>query len=405
MIRRPPRSTLFPYTTLFRSVHGVDDRGGEAVEGLRLSGAAIEYAGNVAPLEEPQVHRDDVVDVDEVAPLLAVPVAVGADEELHPTFGEQLPVGVVGDRCHAALVLLVRAVDVEVAQADDLRGAFLQPAPYHLIEQELGVAVDVERPLAAALLAELGARAVHRSRRGVEQRHVLLLAPVEQALGVGVVVVEHVAAVGLHRVGARALVEQRLQAAAEIVQPREEFVLIDVVRDLAPGEIPELVGVREVVNRDDVGDAAPVQSLDELGADEAGRPRDDVIVAHFFGNNSARVAAAVPSLPTTMPAARFAMRTAFSSPAPAASMTARAAITVSPAPVTSSTSRFSAFTENTFLPLNSAMPCSPRVSSSASRPSLSRSCPARCRRSLSSFQVPTTSRSSARLGVRMLAPL
>src|SRR5258708_11549012 len=26
MIRRPPRSTLFPYTTLFRSVHGVRPR-------------------------------------------------------------------------------------------------------------------------------------------------------------------------------------------------------------------------------------------------------------------------------------------------------------------------------------------------------------------------------------------
>src|SRR3712207_7688342 len=28
MIRRPPRSTLFPYTTLFRSGHGPDDHGG-----------------------------------------------------------------------------------------------------------------------------------------------------------------------------------------------------------------------------------------------------------------------------------------------------------------------------------------------------------------------------------------
>src|SRR5258705_8369822 len=27
MIRRPPRSTLFPYTTLFRSRHGFPDRG------------------------------------------------------------------------------------------------------------------------------------------------------------------------------------------------------------------------------------------------------------------------------------------------------------------------------------------------------------------------------------------
>src|SRR2546430_6697149 len=30
MIRRPPRSTLFPYTTLFRSRHAVPDPGGTA---------------------------------------------------------------------------------------------------------------------------------------------------------------------------------------------------------------------------------------------------------------------------------------------------------------------------------------------------------------------------------------
>src|SRR2546427_2762300 len=33
MIRRPPRSTLFPYTTLFRSRQG--DRGGEDAHGVR----------------------------------------------------------------------------------------------------------------------------------------------------------------------------------------------------------------------------------------------------------------------------------------------------------------------------------------------------------------------------------
>src|SRR2546427_5019160 len=31
MIRRPPRSTLFPYTTLFRSVGGLDAAGYEAI--------------------------------------------------------------------------------------------------------------------------------------------------------------------------------------------------------------------------------------------------------------------------------------------------------------------------------------------------------------------------------------
>src|SRR3712207_8302669 len=42
MIRRPPRSTLFPYTTLFRSL---DRAKGAAEEGLRLS-------------EEPGIERD-----------------------------------------------------------------------------------------------------------------------------------------------------------------------------------------------------------------------------------------------------------------------------------------------------------------------------------------------------------
>src|ERR1019366_10512769 len=38
MIRRPPRSPLFPYTTLFRSIHGAgrtDRRQRESVRGLR----------------------------------------------------------------------------------------------------------------------------------------------------------------------------------------------------------------------------------------------------------------------------------------------------------------------------------------------------------------------------------
>src|SRR3712207_8282964 len=35
MIRRPPRSTLFPYTTLFRSTLIIDARGAEALEAAR----------------------------------------------------------------------------------------------------------------------------------------------------------------------------------------------------------------------------------------------------------------------------------------------------------------------------------------------------------------------------------
>src|SRR3712207_6897148 len=50
MIRRPPRSTLFPYTTLFRSGRargrGGGDAGGEVLRGDQIGGRAAE-AGQV----------------------------------------------------------------------------------------------------------------------------------------------------------------------------------------------------------------------------------------------------------------------------------------------------------------------------------------------------------------------
>src|SRR3712207_8376174 len=52
MIRRPPRSTLFPYTTLFRSRHGLARRA-KAVAERRHVGAD--------ELPDPLVHRDAAV--------------------------------------------------------------------------------------------------------------------------------------------------------------------------------------------------------------------------------------------------------------------------------------------------------------------------------------------------------
>src|SRR5690554_7393532 len=51
MIRRPPRSTLFPYTTLFRSLQEIH-RGGGAV---RSSGSAVP-GGAPQPLPGPGRH-------------------------------------------------------------------------------------------------------------------------------------------------------------------------------------------------------------------------------------------------------------------------------------------------------------------------------------------------------------
>ena len=51
------------------------------------------------------------------------------------------------DAGHAALVLFARAVDVEVAQADDGALHLGKETADVVVEDELGVAVDVERAL------------------------------------------------------------------------------------------------------------------------------------------------------------------------------------------------------------------------------------------------------------------
>src|SRR2546430_14986436 len=60
MIRRPPRSTLFPYTTLFRSlVHVVDGRSGERAA-ARQHGLMDSAAVHAGPAERGEQRRMDI---------------------------------------------------------------------------------------------------------------------------------------------------------------------------------------------------------------------------------------------------------------------------------------------------------------------------------------------------------
>src|SRR3712207_9406399 len=56
MLRRPPRSTLFPYTTLFRSARVVPERGDESRQ-LRRYLRGLE--GRVAARDHPAFARDE----------------------------------------------------------------------------------------------------------------------------------------------------------------------------------------------------------------------------------------------------------------------------------------------------------------------------------------------------------
>src|SRR5258705_11280019 len=67
MIRRPPRSTLFPYTTLFRSSRiqrPVGERlGGAPAVGMRLSGgleAAQRLVGELAHVNRSEEHTSEL---------------------------------------------------------------------------------------------------------------------------------------------------------------------------------------------------------------------------------------------------------------------------------------------------------------------------------------------------------
>ena len=71
--------------------------------------------------------------------------------------------------------------------------------------------------------------------------------------------------------------EDRRQVVIEVAcdEPRDEFVLVEIVGDLGVGEVHEFVAVLEIIDGDDVGLAAPVEGVDQIGADEAGGAGDD----------------------------------------------------------------------------------------------------------------------------------
>src|SRR3712207_9403725 len=59
MIRRPPRSTLFPYTTLFRSHRdgGQQAVGGQAEDALALGREVVQATGEAEEAEDQQDQR------------------------------------------------------------------------------------------------------------------------------------------------------------------------------------------------------------------------------------------------------------------------------------------------------------------------------------------------------------
>src|SRR2546430_12223301 len=60
MIRRPPRSTLFPYTTLFRSLFGKLGGARSAIRDMRFNVLAFRVADLVAGVERSEEHTSEL---------------------------------------------------------------------------------------------------------------------------------------------------------------------------------------------------------------------------------------------------------------------------------------------------------------------------------------------------------
>src|ERR1022692_1928738 len=105
MIRRPPRSTLFPYTTLFRSVLGLSG------DGERAEGAPM----------EPVLQRDDLVFFGVYGAAMGVHHFEAAFHRLGPRIGEEATLQSAHLRQppgQRALILVV----VEIGGMDQQRG-------------------------------------------------------------------------------------------------------------------------------------------------------------------------------------------------------------------------------------------------------------------------------------------
>src|SRR3989304_9506626 len=176
------------------SAAGVDGPHRNVIETLRGAGADVENARLPGMIEEEQVDVDRALDRYETAALLAVAIAAAALEQPDPAVRPILVEEMKRDRRHAPLVLLALAIDVEIAQADHLRRALRPVAAHVLIEQELGIAVDVERRFARAVFAGFGAGAGDRPRRRINVRNFLVDAIFEQLARVLVIILHHVAA-------------------------------------------------------------------------------------------------------------------------------------------------------------------------------------------------------------------
>lgn len=249
-----------------------------------MAGATVVDAGRAFVLPEPEVHFDNVFDVDEVAALLAVAYRFSlnvapATEEAGFAGGVDLVIELVVNGGHLAFVVFLRAVDVEVFEADDLTLCFRHDLTDVAVEGELGESVGIQRVFAFVTFAEaVFTTAVGGGGGSVHHGDAVTQAEVQKRLGIFVVRAHHVVHVVDHGVGAGAFMENNVDVSAVEAVALDDFekiVLVLVVEEFESTKVFVVEAVFQVVNDQDVAASLTVQCFDNIAADESGTTCDN----------------------------------------------------------------------------------------------------------------------------------
>lgn len=249
-----------------------------------MAGATVVDAGRAFVLPEPEVHFDNVFDVDEVAALLAVAYRFSlnvapATEEAGFAGGVDLVIELVVNGGHLAFVVFLRAVDVEVFEADDLTLCFRHDLTDVAVEGELGESVGIQRVFAFVTFAEaVFTTAVGGGGGSVHHGDAVTQAEVQKRLRIFVVRAHHVVHVVDHGVGAGAFMENNVDVSAVeavALDGFEKIVLVLVVEEFESTKVFVVEAVFQIVDDQDVAASLTVQCFDNVAADESGTTCDN----------------------------------------------------------------------------------------------------------------------------------
>ena len=172
---------------------------------------------------------------------------------------------------HAAFMPFARTIDVEIAEADNLRVRFWQDLTHIFIEQEFRVAIDVQRLFVLAGFNKVGgASAVGGSRRGIQERDFVLQAIVQQLLGVLIVVIHHILAVPLGGGRTSAFMENGINIVKLFARHdlNKEVFFIHIISDVEVNQVGKLGAIFQVINHQDVGNAFIIQGFNDVTTDK-----------------------------------------------------------------------------------------------------------------------------------------